>query len=531
MHPAWQRLLELAEPYRQAFESGCADPRQAQERFLAAALAANRDTDIGRRLGFATITTPAAYADRVPVAGHADLEAGLADWQQGNPSLCAEPVVLTQWTSGSTRPAKAVPYSAAGLEGFRHAVLPWLAALCRDEPALAAGHVYWALSPAGTDAAGGRAAASDAAYLGEAAAPLEQLSAVPLALAGLTDVDLWRHYTALFLAACEDLGLVSIWSPSFLHPLLDALEQDGERIVDTLLRPERHAAPPDLTAPLRALAGNARRHAERLRAATAGGVLDTALLWPRLRRLSCWTHGNAARQLPALARRLPGVRIEPKGLLATEAAASVPMFAAPDPVAAVNSAFLELRVDAGGCRALCAWRPGDEGRLVVTTRSGLWRYDTGDRVRITGFWRRAPCMVFLGRDGQSVDLCGEKLDEVLVRERLPSDVDALQAPDPGGRGYCLFLDAGQIGRARAEQLAERMDAALCEILHYRHARSLGQLAALRAVRVWRLTAHIAERARERRGAPLATVKVPLLDDDDGWLTYFAQVNALVREAP
>ena len=528
MHPAWKRLLDLAEPYRQAFEQGCGAPRLAQERFLSTALAANTNTEIGRRLGFANITTAAAYAEHVPIVCFADIEAELSAWRAGSPTLCAEPAVLTEWTSGSTREAKAIAYSATGLEGFHNALFAWLSNLCRQEPAIATGRVYWALSPAGTGAFPNHQTSNDATYFGVAAPLLVNLSAVPLALARLTAVESWRFWTALFLAACENLSFISIWSPTFLHPLLDTLEQNTDRIADTMRRPDRHAPPPGLASPLREVTANAHHHVDRLRAATLGGHLDTTVLWPGLRRVSCWAHGSAARQVPGLSRRLAGVNIEPKGLLSTEAAVSLPIQGACDPVAAVTSTFLELRCDDGRCLPLWEWREGDEGRILITTRSGLWRYDTGDRVRITGLWKNTPCLVFLGRDGHCVDLCGEKLDETLVQERLPADLDAFQAPDASGRGYCLFLEATQVTHGQAEALAKELDAALGEILHYRHARESGQLTPVQAIRVKGLMTSISRRARETRGTALATVKIPLLDGDRGWLDYFARAGLLER---
>ncbi len=526
MHPAWQPLLNLAESYRQTFERGSLAPQATQKRFLFEALSANANTDIGRRSGFRHITSTSAYAERVPIVYFSDIEGELSAWRAGNPSLCAEPVVLTEWTSGSTREAKAIPYSSTGLEGFRHALFPWLSDLCRHDPAIACGRAYWALSPAGTGAFPHRSVANDAAYFGAAAPLLEDLSAVPLALASLTDVASWRFCTALFLAACEDLSFISVWSPTFLHPVLDVLEQDPKRIADAMLRPERHPLPPALDSSLPALQAGAHGQAKRLRAAIVDGHLDTLQLWPKLRSVNCWTQGAAARQVPGLVKRLAGVKIEAKGLLSTEAAVSVPVQEAPSPVAALASTFLELRTDDGRCLPLWQWREGDEGCILVTTRSGLWRYATGDRVSVSGFWRSTPCLVFLGREGQGVDLCGEKLDEKLVGERLPTDLDLFQAPDAGGRGYCLFIEAAQVTSAQAGILAESMDKALCEILHYRHARALGQLAPLRAVRVTGLMTSIAQRGREARGAPLATVKIPILDGDSGWLDYFAHAGVL-----
>src|SRR5205823_3950182 len=47
-------------------------------------------------------------------------------------------------------------------------------------------------------------------------------------------------------------------------------------------------------------------------------------IWPHLQFISCWAHGNATLALPQLKTYFPHTRIQPKGLLATEAFISFP---------------------------------------------------------------------------------------------------------------------------------------------------------------------------------------------------------------
>ncbi|WP_164513355.1 GH3 family domain-containing protein [Thiosocius teredinicola] len=525
---AWNQLLDVAQRYHARFVRDCGQPRAAQENFLQHALDVNSGAELGQKFHFSAINNYGQYAERMPIVDYHDVAHDLAKWSKGQSTLCAEPVVHQEWTSGSTLAAKLIPYSNAGLDGFRHALYPWLCDLCRTVPGFAQGRAYWALSPAGTGAFADRASGDDAIYFGDAASLLVHISAVPLALSTLSDSDEWLFWSALFLAAADDLNFISIWSPTFLHPLLDVLIEQTDKIADALVNPLPHGPPPALQPALAAVCSNGVQTAQRLRDATRGNVLDTRVLWPMLNLISCWTEGSAARHIAGLRRRFPNVSIQPKGLISTEAAVSVPLTAPPNPVAAVNSSFLELHRDDGTCMPLWEWREGDQGRVVVTTRSGLWRYDTGDRVVVTGYYRQTPTLAFVGRGDLCVDLCGEKLDESLLQQRLPTGIDAFVAPTPDNRGYYLFLEAGASDRESAKGLAQRVEEALGEVLHYRHARAIGQLKPVCAVRVKRLSAAIAQRLRETRGTPLATIKVPTLDKDDGWFEYFVRTGALEK---
>src|SRR5258708_142605 len=52
---------------------------------------------------------------------------------------------------------------------------------------------------------------------------------------------------------------------------------------------------------------------------------------------------------------------------------------------------------------------GGEYRLVMTTSSGLYRYDIGDVVRCQGYVGQAPVLEFLHKAGQCADMEGEKV--------------------------------------------------------------------------------------------------------------------------
>jgi hypothetical protein len=72
-------------------------------------------------------------------------------------------------------------------------------------------------------------------------------------------------------------------------------------------------------------------------------------LWPALRLLSCWADGPAAGYAERVSAALfSDVRLQPKGLLATEAFVSLPMAGADGGVLAVRSHFFEfLPLDSG----------------------------------------------------------------------------------------------------------------------------------------------------------------------------------------
>ena len=89
--------------------------------------------------------------------------------------------------------------------------------------------------------------------------------------------------------------------PAFWSDLVRDVE-NGAEIVGRTLRPL-----PRRAAELRRLAPDA-----------------LTRIWPRLGLISCWGDAHAALHLDELRRSFPGVEIQPKGLLATEAFVTIP---------------------------------------------------------------------------------------------------------------------------------------------------------------------------------------------------------------
>ncbi len=494
------RSWELANGgHERAFRAALADPAAAQWRLLTANLRANAGTWFGRRHGFGQVRSLEQFRRQVPISAYEDYEEALGRVRRGERGvLTAEPVLRLQPTSGSTAGTKWIAYTRSLRGELHRAVGAWVVDLFRRHPALRDGRAYWSISPA-TPAPEETSAvplgfADDSEYLGGVAGWLARRTfAVPPETARLPDVDAFRRATLFHLLAAADLALVSVWHPSFLALLLDALPPAWESLLQKLagLHPARARQLGDLDP----------------RAWTA--------IWPRLAVVSCWADAQAAAPAAELAARLPGVTVQPKGLMATEGVLSIP-FAGRRPVA-VTSHFLELLDDQDRCHGVEEVEPGGEYTLALTTGGGLYRYRLGDRVRVTGFLERAPCLELLGRDDLVSDLAGEKLSEAFVARALadifgafaPQVAFAQLAAEQGAPPrYRLLLECRADPPA---ELAQRLDRALCANPHYAYCRRLGQLGEIE-VRRLAAGAHADYLERHRRmGRRLGEIKPAALE--------------------
>jgi GH3 auxin-responsive promoter len=510
------------------FRQALREPQATQERRLSHYLRANARSEYGQRYRLGGIRSCAEFQDRVPLSRYADYEEAIARVRAGARNVLTTACVrCLQPSGGSTRAAKLIPYTADLQAEFGRAVGPWIFDLARTTPRLLGGPAYWSITPAGTDAdtAAGAAARprtrlgfeSDSAYLGGWLRWLADATLVSCEdLKHSADIAEFRHRTLLRLLSERELRLISVWHPTFLTLLLDALAASWSELLVDLARGLPPAGPlrPEPPRPQRA------------RELAQADPRQPGSIWPRLALVSCWADAHAATLLEDLRARLPGVAIQPKGLMATEAVVSVP-FAGRHPLA-IRSHFFEFLDGAGNART--AWRleEGESYSVVVTTGGGLYRYQLRDRVRVEGFLHATPCIRFTGKEDSVSDLRGEKLSEGLVANilsrLLPAHIPgvrfALLAPESeaGTPRYVLFVEADGPPPA---QLSAALESALAANPSYAYCVRLGQL---RPAAVACVATGAAERYLERLracGQRLGDIKPAALSTLGGWRAVFA----------
>ena len=406
-------------------------------------------------------------------------------------------------TSGSAGARKLIPFTAGLQRDFNRALGPWICDLAKQHPAILGGPAYWSITPAIQTVETEPSCvpigfAHDASYLGGARKWLLQAALVaPNELTSSADMEEFRRQTLRCLVRQRELRFISVWHPSFLALLLDALPGHWEQLLADMPASEElwHADP---------------RQPE--------------TIWPHLQVISCWGDAHAELALADLRRRFPRTHIQFKGLLATEAFVTIP-FGDAHPLA-VRSHFFEFIREDGAIQLAHELRVGGIYELAVTTSGGLWRYRLGDQVEVTGFAARTPSLRFVGRSGNVSDLCGEKLSDAFVGAAIREVAASLSVPprfalvapeqSTNGWHYTLFVE----GEVEDETVGGRLETLLRANPNYAHCRALGQLGALRVFRITGRGQETFLTVETARGRQYGNIKPCLFSRETAWSGYF-----------
>jgi hypothetical protein len=502
----WHRLGELGST---ADAKGGLVDRQTS--WLKSCLQRNRTTAYGQLYNFSKIKTVQNFRDMVPCISYDDLSPWIDKMVHGEADvLFSGTPVAFETTSGSSGPAKLIPYSNESFADFRQAILPWLSTVVKTY-SLQKGSAYFSISPVCRDRSilpcGISVGVPDGGYMGNDILDIfASISAVPSWVGELKDIQTWQLATLYSLVRHEDLVLVSVWSPSFFTVLMNGIASRAKELLNLFANGGK-LADRQLPKDEKAL----------VRLEKFMNTRDSSLIWPDLRLVSCWADGSSRPFFNMLGKRLPQASFQPKGLLCTEGVVTVPNQKGL-PVLTVDSGFYEFLDERGTAFLGHELKKGERYQVVMTTSGGLYRYITGDQVVFRGFSEGLPILNFTGRSNSVSDLVGEKLTEEFVSSclaELPgfSMLVPISAEHPR---YVLVIDRGT--DVNEKDALKEVKSRLCKNVQFDYALRLGQLKELKVIRVPDLVEKYIDLSTAR-GGRLGDVKVPTLNNMTSWTKY------------
>lgn len=364
-----------------------------------------------------------------------------------------------------------------------------------------------------------------------------------------------RRYTTLRLALTDPhIGMMITANPGTLTQLLQVMQEHAAPLIRDIFDGgvSPYPLPANLARMLRRSLKAAPERARQLdRILERCEHLPPADCWPHLRLLGVWSGGSVGAYLPHLRRQFPQAVVRDHGLHASEGRMTVPLDdGTSSGLLEIDTHFFEFLpvADADAVRpdVLQAHelREGGEYFILLTTCSGLYRYNIRDVVRCTGFFGQTPLLEFRHKGAHISSITGEKIAESQVVEAVQAAATCLDIGVPtftmtpfwdDPPGYSLYVNPGGSEAAAGEfllRLAESVDGELRRRnVEYDEKRSSGRLAPVHATAlpadVWdRLTQH---RTQSGGGSP-EQYKHPCLLPDPRFEDLFLKECGLASPA-
>lgn len=544
MNKAWHLL---AKRQYDLFEKDAENAAYVQFERLFGILDENKDTEYGRNYSFEKITDIEQFQKSVPLTTYDDYAEYIEKIKAGGSGvLTRDAVTVFELSSGSASSAtKLIPYNKPLKREFQSAIKPWLHDLYKRHKDMLWGKSYWSVTPVTVQKQYTQSGIpigfeDDGEYFGAIEKLLlKNIFVTPAEITLVDNPDNFRYITLAFMLAEGNLRFISVWNPSFLLILMDYMNAYKFRLIDDfkngmLTLPQRmdDALKSKLMRQLKVK----KKRIKELDILFSSDSLEYEKIWRKLKLISTWADGNASVHMPKLKEMFKNTAIQAKGLLATECFVSFPYKSDIHSAVSYRSHFFEFieleNGTYGDIKLLHELEKGKQYSVVVTTGGGLYRYRLLDIIEVTGFYKKIPTIVFIGKENKIADTVGEKLNEIHVKgavEKCLADLRItysfyMMAPEisDGTYSYILYLKCENTGLNVLNPLKANLDKLLRQNFHYDYARNLEQLGGLKIflIDTSQNPDEIYLNQCNKRGQKLGDIKTASLDGKTGWINEF-----------
>ena len=417
------------------------DAAAIQERTLLRKIRRNAETGFGRDHRFDRIHSAADFSRHVPILRYEEHRPYIERVKNGDIGAMfgrGQRVHMFALTSGTTDEPKYIPITTDFLDEYRDGWNAFGIKALLDHPKAFLRGIMQVTSR--MDESHAPAGIPCGAITGLMAATQKRLVRkyyVSPQCLGEIDEPAAKYYTIMRLAVASDVAFAITASPATQLKLARTADAHREQLIrdihdgalwDELPVPDHVRR--KLQPQLRHDPGRA-RELEAL--AAEHGQLLPRHYW-NLAFLANWTGGTMGLYLREFPHYFGDVPVRDIGLLASEGRVSIPIEdGTPAGVLDVVSNFFEFvprdRIDQANPPALRCHQVevGQEYFVIMTTSSGLYRYDLRDLVRVVDFVGQAPVIEFLNKGEHVCSLAGEKLTEhqvILAMERATRHTNA-----------------------------------------------------------------------------------------------------------
>jgi len=403
------------------FVRATSEPEKEQEKVLLEIVRRNQDTAFGQKHYFSRIRSVSDFQSQVPIRDYDSIFPWIEKEMGGEERQLTESKVLSfATTSGTTSSSKFIPVTQEYIDNYKKGLGTWIISAFRQHPDIAGKNLTIASANVeGYTSSGISYGAVSGLMYGLQGFFAKINSVAHEDVFSIKNFELKMRALAR-IALGSRLSHIQTANPLTILNLCRAIERDSEPII-------REIYDGTISAPVSEKTKR-RMKKDKLRARELENLLDDGKFtpenfWPDLALIGCWTGGTQYLFLDKLKKKFGNVPFRDIGLLASEGRMTIPLRdSTSSGVLDISGGFFEFipesQIDDKNPRVLGASQLelGENYFILLTTRSGLYRYNILDLVKVEGYSNKTPKLAFLSKGKLISNITGEKLSEHQIVE-------------------------------------------------------------------------------------------------------------------
>jgi len=413
-------------------------PKKFQEQCLLSLIEKNKNTAFGRDYKFDRIKNVRDFQRNIPVMDYEDLRPYIERVINGDTkALFPHKPLMFLKTSGTIDKPKYIPVTKQSKQENKTSFQVWIYHTVIDHPNLIGGTTLNISSPTKEGQIGKYPFTSYSGWIRDNQPVLNKLFyAIPEIIYGIEDENL-RYYALIRSSIEQNITMINTANSSTILNLARKADEKKETLIkdvrdgtisfdeitdDTkrILRKLRFKPNPD----------KAREFEEMI---NETGRLLPKDYWENLVVIGSWKGGSQSIFYSQFNEYYGEVPVRDLGILSSEGRMTIPVSdKGSSGILDIPHTFFEFipdsEIEKQNPHVLTVDELVDDETyfILMTTSGGLYRYNIGDRIKVTGFYNNTPEVCFLDKGNYCSSFTGEKLTEyqaVLAMRNLNNKID------------------------------------------------------------------------------------------------------------
>lgn len=373
------------------FQDSLIDPLKSQKKILLKILKQNKNTEYGKKYNFKYLKSIQDYKKYVPIIKYNDILNEIERCKNGDKNiLTKDKVVYFASTSGTTSKVKLVPVTKQRIKNYNKEFALWAVYVLKDYVKIANGKTLYFAGPYFEGKTKGKIPyGSISGYLPHKSPwYIKRKISNPITLYNEMNFDKKIKKMAIY-ALQENITQIAFTAPIEAILFLDYIKENREKLIKIIKKKNR-------------------KRAEYLE-----GIKDFKAIniWPNIGLVSCFRSKTNELYIDTLMKKIgKKIEIRDPGINASEGRISIGI--GKDGVSGVLPLnmtffeFIEVNKEKEETITVEKLKLNKKYKVIITTQEGLYRYDMGDIIKVTGFFKKIPLIKFSNRENY-LNIAGE----------------------------------------------------------------------------------------------------------------------------
>jgi len=400
--------------YLNEFRIALTNPIKIQKKILKEILKKNKDTVYGKEHNFKEIKTVQQYQEKVPIINYENIIPYIQRIKEGEENiLTKDKIIFLATTSGTTSSVKLIPVTKDRIKNFKREFYLWSIYVLKDHTNVLKGKTLYFAGPyiEGRTKAGIICGSISGYLVAKSPWYIKSKVVVPPQIYNIFDFDK-KIRTIAILALKSNITQFAFASPIEAILFIDYITEHKDELI-------------------KELANNG--EIERSKELKELSEFKPINIWPNLCLIGCIKSKFNLHYLDTLREKIgkTDIEIRDPGIYASEGRLSLGL--EKDGISGIIPAhvtffeFIEKREDGYDSYPITIEKleQGKNYEVIITTTEGLYRYNMGDIIKVTGHKNKLPLIQFVDRNNY-LNIAGELAHENILISIIHKIVDELR---------------------------------------------------------------------------------------------------------